>query len=965
MVNATGYTATATPSGGTAVTGSVTGTEAAFTGLTANTTYTVSITAIGNANYNNSRAETLSVTTLADTAPTFAPGTTIPAQIWTVDTPVNLTLPGATGGDGTLSYTLTPALPTGVTLNASTRVVSGTPTSATSTTAYTWRTTDSDSDTAALFFSVTVDRATLPSPMNLAVKPDTQTQNGFTVTWNAVANATGYTATATPSGGTAVTGSVTGTEAAFTGLTANTTYTVSITAIGNANYNNSRAETLSVTTLADTAPTFAPGTTIPAQIWTVGTPVNLALPEATGGDGTLSYTLTPALPAGVTLNASTRVVSGTPTSATSTTAYTWRTTDSDSNTANSDTAALTFNVTVGRATLPSPMNLAVKPDTQTETGFTVTWEAVANATGYTATAAPSGGTAVTGSVTGTEAAFTGLTANTTYTVSITATGNANYNNSRAETLSVTTLADTAPAFAQGTTIPAQIWTVGTPVNLTLPEATGGDGTLSYTLTPALPAGVTLDVATRVVSGTPTSATSTATYTWRTSDSDSNTANSDTAALFFSVTVDRATLPSPMNLAVKPDTQTRNGFTVMWEAVVNATGYTATATPSGGTAVTGSVTGTEAAFTGLTANTTYTVSITATGNANYNNSQAETLSVTTLADTAPAFAQGTVIPAQIWTVDTPVNLALPEATGGDGTLSYTLTPALPAGVTLNASTRVVSGTPTSATSTTAYTWRTTDSDSNTANSDTAALTFSVTVDRATLPPPMNLAVKPDTQTETGFTVMWEAVANATGYTATATPSGGEPVTGAVDTTGSTPEASFTGLSMNTTYTVSITATGNANYNNSRAETLSVTTLADTAPTFAPGTTIPAQIWTVDTPVNLTLPEATGGNGTISYTLTPALPAGVTLNVATRVVSGTPTSATSTTAYTWRTTDSDSNTANSDTAALTFQCDGGQGDSAPTNEFSAAAGHADRDRLHGELGSGAECGGVRGDGDTYIK
>ncbi len=914
VANATGYTATATPSGGTAVTGpvptgSVTGTEADFTGLTANTTYTVSITAIGDANYNNSRAETLSVTTLADAAPAFAPGTTIPAQIWTVGTPVNLTLPEATGGDGTLSYTLTPALPAGVTLNTLTREVSGTPTSATSTTAYTWRTTDSDSDTAALTFSVTVDRATLPSPMNLAVKPDTQTRNGFTVTWDAVANATGYTATATPSGGTAVTGSVTGTEAAFTGLTANTTYTVSITAIGDANYNNSRAETLSVTTLADTAPAFAQGTVIPAQIWTVDTPVNLALPEATGGDGTLSYTLTPALPAGVTLNASTRVVSGTPTSATSTTAYTWRTTDSDSNTANSDTAALTFGVTVGRATLPSPMNLAVKPDTQTETGFTVTWEAVANATGYTATAV-AGSTTVNGTVsgTGTEAVFTRLSMNTTYTVTVVATGDANYNNSRAETLSVTTLADTAPAFAPGTTIPAQIWTVGTPVNLALPEATGGNGTISYTLTPALPAGVMFNASTRVVSGTPTSATSTTTYTWRTADSDS-----DTAALTFNVTVGRATLPSLMNLAVKPDTQTETGFTVTWEAVANATGYTATATPSGGTAVTGTVTGTEAAFTGLTANTTYTVSITATGNANYNNSRAETLSVTTLADTAPAFAPGTTIPAQIWTVGTPVNLTLPGATGGDGTLSYTLTPALPAGVTLNASTRVVSGTPTSATSTATYTWRTTDSDSNTANSDTAALTFGVTVDRATLPSPMNLAVKPDTQTQNGFTVTWEAVANATGYTATATPSGGTAVTGSVTGT----EAAFTGLSANTTYTVSITATGNANYNNSRAETLSVTTLADTAPTFAPGTTIPAQIWTVDTPVNLTLPEATGGNGTISYTLTPALPAGVTLNASTRVVSGTPTSATSTTAYTWRTTDSDSNTANSDTAALTFQ------------------------------------------------
>ncbi len=698
-------------------------------------------------------------------------------------------------------------------------------------------------------FVVTVSRAQLGTPVVAVSAQDGK----LTVTWVGITNAASYEVGYKQSTSETWLGNDDDTSPAEIGsLTNGTEYDVRVrarAASSSTTYADSAwSEVVKGTpAVVDVAPSFG-SETIAAQTWTVETNVDLTLPAATGGNGTLTYTLSPDLPTGVSLDATTRKMTGTPTAAAAETTYTWRASDSDSNTANSDTAALTFSVTVGKGTLATPSGLALKANTLAQTGFTVSWTAVANATGYTATATPSGGTAVTGTVTGTEAAFAGLTANTTYTVSITATGNANYDNSAAETLSVTTLEedtapitptevsnlqvsagdgsllvswtaassapngysvrwrergpgnalspvnevdgtsftisdltngqeyvvrvetrnatdtgvqvgtvvtitgtpvalDTAPAFVQGTVIPAQIWTVGTPVNLALPGATGGDGTLSYTLTPALPAGVTLNASTRVVSGTPTSATSTATYTWRTTDSDSNTANSDTAALTFGVTVDRATLPSPMNLAVKPDTQTQNGFTVTWNAVANATGYTATATPSGGTAVTGSVTGTEAAFTGLTANTTYTVSITATGNANYNNSRAETLSVTTLADTAPAFAPGTTIPAQIWTVGTPVNLALPEATGGDGTLSYTLTPALPAGVTLNASTRVVSGTPTSATSTTAYTWRTTDSDSNTANSDTAALTFGVTVGRATLPSPMNLAVKPDTQTRT--------------------------------------------------------------------------------------------------------------------------------------------------------------------------------------------------------------------------
>ena len=41
---------------------------------------------------------------------------------------------------------------------------------------------------------------------------------------------------------------------------------------------------------------------------------------------------------------------------------------------------------------------------------------------------------------------------------------------------------------------------------TLPVASGGDGTLSYALSPSLPDGITRDATTRQVTGTPTMAT---------------------------------------------------------------------------------------------------------------------------------------------------------------------------------------------------------------------------------------------------------------------------------------------------------------------------------------------------------------------------------------------------------------------------------------------------------------------------
>ncbi len=1175
-----------------------------------------------------------------DVAPSFG-SETIAAQTWTVGTNVDLTLPAATGGNGTLTYTLSPDLPTGVSLDATTRKVSGTPTAAATEATYTWRASDSDSntadaDTAALTFSVTVGKGTLATPTNLGLKAGSRSKTGFTVTWDAVSNATGYTATAVQ-GSNTFTGAVTGTEATFTGLAVNTTYTVSVVATGNtANYEASTAATLNqataansaptvanaipdqaattgtafsftlpagtfsdadsgdsltytaqqtdgttdsalptwlsftagtgvfsgtptstdagtlsvkvtasdgtasvsdtfdiVVSAADSAPAFASSATIADKTFTVDAEITaFTLPEATGGNGTIGYALTPDLPTGLSLDTSTREVTGTPTAAATAATYTWRASDSDSNTADSDSSALTFMLTVNKATLATPSNLVLKANTQSKTGFTVTWTAVTNATGYTATATPSGGSAVTGTVsvpsTGPEAAFTALTAGTTYTVSVVATGNtANYEASTAATLSqataanaaptvanaipdqmattgtafsftlpagtfsdadsgdsltytaqqtdgttdsalptwlsftagtgvfsgtpkstdtgtlsvkvtasdgaasvsdtfdiVVSAADTAPAFADNTTIADKTFTVDAEITtFTLPAATGGNGTISYALTPALPNGVSVDTSTREVSGTPTAAATATTYTWRASDSDSNTANSDSSALTFMLTVNKATLATPANLALKANTRSKTGFTVTWDAVTSATGYTATATPSGGSAVTGTVStpssGPEAAFTGLTAGTTYTVSVVATGNtANYEASSAATLSqataansaptvanaipdqaatvdtafsftlpagtfndadsgdsltytvmqtdgttdsalptwlsftagtgvfsgtptstdtgtlsvkvtasdgtasvsdtfdiVVSAADTAPAFASSTTIADKTFTVDAEITaFTLPEATGGNGTISYALTPDLPMGLSLDTSTREVSGTPTAAATATTYTWRASDGDANTANSDSSALTFMLTVNKVTLATPMVTVSAQDGK----LTASWVDVTNAASYEVEYKQSTSDTWLGNDDDTS---PAEIDSLTNGTEYDVRVrakAASDSTTYEDSTwSDVVKGTPVeADVVPSFG-SETVAAQTWTVGTEVDVTLPAATGGNGIVSYALTPALPGGVTLNAATRKMTGTPTAAATEATYTWRASDSDSNTANSDTAALTFQ------------------------------------------------
>ncbi len=71
---------------------------------------------------------------------------------------------------------------------------------------------------------------------------------------------------------------------------------------------------------------------------------NETLPEAMGGDGALTYSLSPEPPAGLTFNPASRVLSGTPTAGQPATEYTYRATDSDA--ANPDTATIRFNIAV-------------------------------------------------------------------------------------------------------------------------------------------------------------------------------------------------------------------------------------------------------------------------------------------------------------------------------------------------------------------------------------------------------------------------------------------------------------------------------------------------------------------------------------------------------------------------------------------------------------------------------------------
>ncbi len=91
-----------------------------------------------------------------DLTPSFG-SATVPAQSWTRNWPIPvLTLPAAMGGDGALTYALTPELPSGLSFDAAARELSGTPTTMLAATEYSLMATDEDGDTVALSFTIEV-----------------------------------------------------------------------------------------------------------------------------------------------------------------------------------------------------------------------------------------------------------------------------------------------------------------------------------------------------------------------------------------------------------------------------------------------------------------------------------------------------------------------------------------------------------------------------------------------------------------------------------------------------------------------------------------------------------------------------------------------------------------------------------------------------------------------------------------
>ncbi len=846
---------------------------------------------------------TLSITVEADATPSFG-SSTIAAQVYTKDVAITaLTLPEATGGNGTLSYSIAEALPTGLTFTGSSRQLSGTPTAVQTATDYTYTVTDADGDTSTLTFSITVEADATPSFGSSTIAAQVYTQD-VAITALTLPEATGGNGTlsysiaeALPAGLT-FTGSSRQLSGTPTAVQTATDYTYTVTDADG----DTSTLTFSITVEADATPSFG-SSTIAAQVYTQDVAITaLTLPEATGGNGTLSYSIAEALPAGLTFTASSRQLSGTPTAVQTATDYTYTVTDEDG-----DTATLTLSITVEADATPSFGSATIPAQVYTQ-DVAITALTLPEATGGNGTLTYSivetlpAGLTFTGSSRQLSGTPTAVQTATDYTYTVTdADGD-----TATLTLSITVEADASPSFGSST-IAAQVYTKDVAITaLTLPEATGGNGTLSYSIAEALPAGLTFTGSSRQLSGTPTAVQTATDYTYTVTDEDG-----DTATLTLSITVEADASPNFGSSTVPAQVYTQD-VAITALTLPQATGGNGTlsysiaeALPAGLT-FTGSSRQLSGTPTAVQTATDYTYTVTDEDG----DTATLTLSITVEADATPNFGSSTV-PVQVYTQDVAITaLTLPEATGGNGTLSYSIVETLPAGLTFTESSRQLSGTPTAVQTATDYTYTVTDDDG-----DTATLTLSITVEADASPSfgSETIAAQVYTQ-DVAITAL--TLPEATGGNGTLTYSIEEALPAGLTFTGSSRQLAGTPTAVQTATDYTYTVTDEDG--DTATLTLSITVEADASPSFG-SATIAAQVYTKDVAITaLTLPEATGGNGTLSYSIEEALPAGLTFTESSRQLSGTPTAVQTATDYTYTVTDDDGDTATL-TLSITVEAD----------------------------------------------
>ena len=312
----------------------------------------------------------------------------------------------------------------------------------------------------------------------------------------------------------------------------------------------------------------------------------------------------------------------------------------------------------------------------------------------------------------------------------------------------------------------QTYTAGRPIpTLQLPEATGRDVPMTYSISPDLPAGLTFDATARTITGTPTAVSAATTYTYTATDASTDP---DRDRLTFSITI--ADGPVDLVPAFPPgatieDQSYRVGRAVATLRLPAAAGgdgmlrYSLTPDLPSGLSFDASARTISGTPTVESTGTTYTYTATDSDAVNPDSATLRFTITVGPGDSVPVFPS--TVADQTHTVGQAIaTLHLPEATGGDGTLTYSITPALPAGLTFDPMALTITGTPTAITAETTHTYTVTDSDATNPDSDT--LRFTITVVETLPPPGRPMGLSETKLSNERVALDWDDAAYAAGY-----------------------------------------------------------------------------------------------------------------------------------------------------------------------------------------------------------
>ncbi len=813
----------------------------------------------------------------------------LPAGV--VGTAYNQTL-AATGGMTPYAWTVTTgSLPAGLSLNASTGAITGTPIGPqVGTISFTVTVTDSESPTKTatvnLSISISAPTLTITTSSLTGGTLGTAYSEGLTATGGVAPYTWAVTTGSLPAG------------LALNGSTGQITGTPTGHVTGPINFGVTVTDSETPTTQASEANLSITITSPPLSVTTSSLATGVvqsaysATLQATGGVSSYTWSVTTGtLPAGLSLNAATGAITGTPTTA-GTSPITVTVADSETPTAKTATANLSIVVNQKLAVTTSSLGAAVVGTTYNQTlaatgGITpYTWAVTTGSLPAGLSLNASTG-AITGTPTGPQVGTINFTVTATDSESPTKTATANLS----IIVSAPPLSVTTSSLAGGT--------LGTAYSATL-GATGGITPYTWSISVgALPAGLTLNASTGQITGTPTgSMTGPITFTAKVTDSEQPTAASATAALSITITA------APLSVVTSslPNGVAQSAYAgATLQAAGGVSPYTWSVTtgslPAGLllNSATGAISGTPTASGPIT----FTVTVT--------DSEIPTPQTANRQLTITINPQLTVTTSSLAAavVGTAYNQTL-AATGGITPYTWTVTiGSLPAGLTLNASTGAITGTPTGPqVGAINFTVTATDSESPT---KTANANLSITVSA----PPLSVT----TSSLAGGTL-------GTAYSATLGAMGGiTPYTWSVSV-GSLPA----GLSLNTS-TGAITGTPTGNMTGPINFTVKVTdseqpagsataalSITITAPPLSV-TTSSFAVGVVASAYSASL-QATGGVSPYSWSVTTGtLPAGLSLNSSTGAITGSPTTA-GTSNFTVTATDSETPTPQTATKNLSI-------------------------------------------------